>query len=653
MPYLVEDPTGDSSNKVLPQDVKDANYEYDYPNELDLKPGSEVHEHVKNMLLKRARASAQVVNKRHDSWEKIDEKMTGYIPADEAEKDVKDEDERRPISIVFPYSYAMLETFLAYMTAAFIQDPIFMYEGVSPEDTVGAIMMENTIRQQCHRMKVGLNLHTLFRDAACYGIGSAAPYWDKLHGIRLRKREKSSFFGMFKQYEKYQTEEVIFEGNALDNIDPYSYLPDPTVAAQNSQEGEFLGYLDSDSILNLLSWEQHEEGIFNVQYLKHVKNKHTSLKTEGRRSGRHKKTGYDYRNQSEVIPVDLLHMHVNLIPKDWKLGTGEYPEKWSFTLGADSVLIRAKRMNLAHNLYPVVTIAPEFDGYSSVPLSRMEMLYGTQEILDFLMNSHIANVRKAINDMIIVDPYLLNLNDIKNPKYGALIRLRRPAWGRGVEKVAQQLAVTDITQNNVADGSFVMNFMDQLMGADESMRGTMRQGGPERLTKSEFQGTRAGAMSRFERIARIIGIQGMQDLGYMFASHAQQFMDEETYVKTTGRWQETLQNEYGYEGNRMKVTPFDLLIDYDVIVRDGTVPGGNFSESWITLFQTIAQQPQLAQSFDIVKIFKHIARNLGAKNVGDFENKQIPNVAARSMPDEQVEEQARQGNLVPIRGAMG
>ena len=279
----------------------------------------------------------------------------------------------------------------------------------------------------------------------------------------------------------------------------------------------------------------------------------------------------------------------------------------------------------------------------------MEMLYGMQEILDFLLNSHIANVRKAINDMIIVDPYLLNLNDIKKPKYGALIRLRRPAWGRGVEKVAQQLVVTDITQHNVADGNFVMNFMDQLMGADESMRGSMRKSGPERLTKSEFQGTRAGAMTRFERVARLIGIQGMQDIGYMFAYHTQQFMSQSTYVKTVGRWQEVLEKEFGISGQRMKVSPFDLLIDYDTIVRDGTVPGGNFSEGWLELFRIVGGDPQLAQKFDIVRIFKHIARNMGAKNVDEFEHKHIPNMNAQVMPDAQVAAQAQQGNLIPMR----
>ena len=223
MPHVIQ---GNDDPKALGTDWKSADYKYDYPNDLNLKPGSDLHEKIKNRLLERARASSTVMKSRHRSWKKIDEKMTAYIPTDEDEDKIKDKDERRPVSIVFPYSYAMLETYLAYMTAAFIQDPIFMYEGSSPEDTIGAIMLENVIRQHCHRLKVGLPLHTMFRDAGAYGIGIVAPYWERVHGVKIKKRITSSIMGLFKRFERYDSEELLFEGNALDNIDPYDFLPD-------------------------------------------------------------------------------------------------------------------------------------------------------------------------------------------------------------------------------------------------------------------------------------------------------------------------------------------------------------------------------------------------------------------------------------------
>ena len=194
--------------------------------------------------------------------------------------------------------------------------------------------------------------------------------------------------------------------------------------------------------------------------------------------------------------------------------------------------------------------------------------------------------------------------------------------------------------------------MDRISGADASMQGSLRQGGPERLTSAEFQGTMGGGINRLERIAKVVGMQGMQDIGTFFAAHNKQMMTVPGYVKMAGDWEDVLIKEYGYGGQgrgRVEVTPDLLDINYDVVVRDGSVPGGNYSSSWIELFKTVTQVPELAQKFDVVRIFSHIARNLGAKNVNEFVRKG-GNIQAQSMPNEMVDAQVQQGNLIPVEG---
>ena len=338
-------------------------------------------------------------------------------------------------------------------------------------------------------------------------------------------------------------------------------------------------------------------------------------------------------------------MYVNLIPNEWKLGASEYPEKWLFALSSDEVITSASKVDHAHGMFPVAVAAPEFDGFSPTPIGRLEILYGLQHTLDFLFNSHVANVRKSINDMFVVDPYLININDLKDPEPGKLIRLRRPAWGRGVDKVVQQLTVNDITRNNIADSAYITQWMDKISGADQSMMGALRQGGPERLTKGEFQGTRGSAISRLQRVASIIGMQFMQDIGYMFAVHTQQYMSQDTYVKTIGRNQDKLTKIFGKQ-ERVPVTPYDLSIDYDVIVRDGSIPGGNFSEIWVQLFQIIGNSEELTKEFDVFRLFSYIASELGAKNIEDFK-RNVDRVQPTVMGDEETMNEVNKGNLVP------
>lgn len=607
---------GDRS--LLKQDL-----DYKYPEGLNLRPGSELHERIKSEVLTRAQESAAVMSSRFSSWNDIDKSLTCYIPTDEAENKVKSEDVRKPVSIVFPYTYAIAETLISYLVSAFLQDPIFRYEGMGPDDVVGAILLEKVVEQHCIKNKVGLGLHTMLYDSVKYGLGIVGPSW------------KSS---------------RMFSGNSLENIDPYLSLPDINVAVHEVQKGEYYGWINKTNYYDLLTAESNDPDMFNVRYLKALRGTRTSIYPSDS-SMRNLKSGLTAsEDNGTTFPVDRIFKYIKLIPKEWKLGTSEYPELWLFCLASDEIVIKARPAEFDHGMIPITTCAPDFDGYSAVPLSRLEILQGLQTTLDWLFNSHIANVRKAINDMIIVDPFLVNIKDLESPEPGKIIRTRRPAWGRGVKDAVQQLAISDITRGNIADSGWIVQWMQKISGADDSMMGSLRQGGPERLTGAEFKGTRTGAVSRLERVARVIGMQAMQDIGYFFASHCQQLMQDEVYVKVTGDWQDVLIKEYGIpERGRIAVAPRDIDINYDIIVRDGSVPGGNFSEAWIQMFGILGQNPELAQKFDIVRIFTHIARNLGAKNVNDFVRRG-GNINPIIQPDQQVAVQAQAGNLVPFGG---
>ena len=628
-------------------------YDYEYPEGLDLRPSSSLHKKLRDYIWERATESAKIMSMRFSSWNEVDQFLTAYKPVDQEEADVQSLDSRKPVSIVFPYSYAIMETLLSYLVAAFFRDPIFRYEGYSGDDVIGAILLEQVVNLHCIKTKVPLALHTMFRDCTAYGIAPVTPGWKTVMG--KKKQEEGLLSSISQLFSGYKEEEqVLFEGNELVNIDPYLYLPDPNVSVDKVQDGEFVGWVDPTNLMNLLNEEEHDPEMFNVKYLKQMNGARKTTIYTGDSSGRHYKTGVmKNRNESGVLnPVDRIHMYVKLIPADWGLGDNEYPEKWYFQMVADEIIIKARPAGFDHGKFPIAVAAPDFDGYSATPLGRIEMLSGLQGVLDFMFNSHVANVRKAVNDTIIYDPYLINSADLEDPKPGKLVRTRRPAWGKGVKDAVQQLAVSDITRANISDASYIVQAMQKIASTDDPMMGSMRQGGPERLTSKEFQGTQVGAISRMERIAKVIGLQAFQDVGEFFASHTQQLMTEDVFVKITGNWQDLLMQEYGGQVNRgrIKVRPKDLDIAYDVVVRDGSVPGGNFSETWVQLFNILGQNPELAQRFDVVRIFTHIARNLGAKNVNEFVRK--TNVNTMTAPNEAISQGVQQGNLIPFTGGM-
>jgi hypothetical protein len=648
MPYIV---TGDPTNPNNSADFTNVNFDYGYPDGLDLKPGSKLHKKLRDKIWQRARESRNEMSKRYPSWREIDKTMTVYIPLKEKEKALKENDPTKPVSIVIPYSYSVLESLMTYMSMAFFQDPMFRYEGVEDSDTQGAMLMELVIRLHCIKSKVNLAVHTILKDNFKYGVGIGIPGWTTRYG-RVPIKSSSiteSPLGTQQSFQVEFVDKLIYEGNNLTNIDPYMWLPDPSYSSDKIQDSEYQGWLERDNYMNMLSSEQNSDGsIFNVKYLKTLKQKRSSLALD--QSERQAKFGgasNTYKQASSTTnPVDNIKMYINLIPKDWGIGDSEYPEKWFFNLAADEVIIEAYRADHNHGMYPIAAASSEFDGYSITPISRMELLTGSQDTINFLHNSHIANVRKAINDMFVVDPYLININDMTKPGAGKIIRMRKPAWGHGVKGAVEQLLVQDITRANLGDVNYLTSIMDRVSGTDGSMAGAVRQGGPERLTKGEFQGTRGSAVSRLQQTAMIVGTQFMQDIGTMFAVHTQQNMTAETFVKITGRYEKQLKSIFGRDTNKVRVTPLDLAIATDLIVRDGSIPGGNFSESWMELFKTIGQSEILMQEFDITRIFMYIASELGAKNVEDFK-RNVDRIQPTVESDEQVAQQVEAGNYVP------
>lgn len=330
MPFIQQGSTTSSTAELLTRD-----YQYDYPEELNLRPGSTLHQKTVDRVMQRVNDSRRVMENRYKDWDKLDQSLTSYIPSDLEEKEVKADDERKPTSIVVPVSFAIEETFCTYLAGAFLESPIFWYQGVGPEDTLGSILMELLVDLQCNRNKVALNLMTFIKDGIRYGFGVTAPIWKKNYGRKISNESSTSNSSAWR--------EVLFEGNALLNVDPREYLPDPNVPINDVQSGEFTGWVSKSNVLALLDREAQGEDFFNCKYLRHV----SGLSRYARKNSLEANTNRDMMELSNpgtsTKPIDVIYMYVNLIPKEWELGSSEYPEKWLFAVASDTVLIRRNR----------------------------------------------------------------------------------------------------------------------------------------------------------------------------------------------------------------------------------------------------------------------------------------------------------------------
>lgn len=617
MPLRLDDPNNTTGRTIEGIDIESVDLEYDkdYPKGIDLHPTSEQHKELLDKILVYAQEASTEISQRHEEWRKIDTTLTAFVP-DNIKQTAKDRGDKTMPAII-PSSYTILETLLAYMVATFLQDPVFTYNPTGPEDAEGSALLEMIIQTQVLKAKMGLNFHTQWRDAFAYGLGVTTTYWNTLRGVRRTAETVLNPDTDIEEIKIIKENAILYQGNFLNNIDPFLYLPDPTVAVQDVQKGRYVGWASRDNKLALLSEEEEKtSSLFNIGYLKYISGQSRYMvATRDRQdsaSGRNAKTTYKTDMDS---PVDLVTMYVNLIPDDWKLGKSTKPEKWCFIIAGDQIIIAAQPMNLDHNMYPVSVVAPDYDGYSATPISRLEISLPLQDIVDFLFNSRIANVRKAVNDTLIVDPSMINMNDLRSPEPGKIVRTRRSSWGKGVTGAVDQLKVVDITKGNLVDIEILQNQMKETTSAVDVISGNVRKGG-ERRSATEFRDARTGALAKLNKTARMIAMQGMIDIGIMLASQTQQLMTEDMKLKLTGRWAEDLAVEYGDEG--IEVGQQDILVMTDVTVGSGNIPGGEPTELWIQLMQMASASPELLQRIDFNRVFIHIARQLGANNTIDF-----------------------------------
>jgi len=77
-----------------------------------------------------------------------------------------------------------------------------------------------------------------------------------------------------------------------------------------------------------------------------------------------------------------------------------------------------------------------------------------------------------------------------------------------------------------------------------------------------------------------------------------EFMLFHNYVQVAGRHAEMLTAIFG--ANSVAVSPLDLHVNYDIVARDGSLPGGEGAQAMMRMFELMAKSPELMQVFDAI-----------------------------------------------------
>ena len=616
---------------------------------LETPKESKLHNDLVARLSSRVRLAETGHSRKHIKWQQAEELCVAFVPETEqdgARRRSRETGKPSYTTIQVPYSYALLMSAHTYWTSVFFaRAPVHQYQGRHGEGEQQVQAMEALIGYQVEVGGFMGPYYIWFYDAGKYGAGILGHYWDRqtLHyGELVEMADPLDPNASPKLYQV--TKEVQgYIGNRVYNVSVWDFMHDPRVALKNFQRGEFciartrIGW--SDII------RRKKQGWYNknVDFLKgHLTDKGRTLGSSVIDRPQFDMTLSIYDGVEEELKhpsgATFYEIYIELIPDEWGLGKGlMFPQKWCFTITEDlSLVIGAQPMGYVHCQFPFDVLEPEVEGYGLYTRGFPEIMKPIQDTVDWLLNVHFYNVRASVNNQFIIDPSKIVLKDVQNSGPGWVWRLRPEAYGSDLTKIFTQVAVTDITKNNMNDFQAMFGVGERTLGVNDQIMGAMNTGAT-RKTATEVRTTTGFGINRQKTIAEYMSASAFAPHSQKLVQTSQQMYDNTQKLRRVG----DLALEAGQQF--LNVTPENIVGFFDMVPVDGTLPIDRMAQAnmWKEILASVRMMPpQIAMGYDWMRIFGWAAQIGGLKNINQFRVQVIPDGMGQQMADA--------GNVIPM-----
>ncbi len=661
----------------------------DAPLEERLKYGTPLHAKILTSLMARLKLGKDAVQQRYDAWDQVDEQTRLYANLNRGAKrgdgtsmsDTLEMPFER--GIVVPASYAILMVRLSQLMSILTNRmPLWEIDGRGDDDVESSKLMEAAIdydMQQCYAL---LALYSQMQDSEKYGIGVIYDVWESENGWKYTKPNVApgtaqtigQMFGMPMTPRKEWG--TVKEYNNWTPIDPYRFWCDPRVPKSRFQTGEFAGHRVNRSYLYLMERQQPYGPYFNMDSLPA---KQAEIKDITPKRDTLLGTTYDLKASTDpddkgYYIVDALQ--IRLIPREWGLGPETLPEIWWFTVVNELVIVRAHKSSYDHGQFTYGVIESNYDHHALYNPGNIENIDGLQRFMSWLLNSHLENIRKALNDVLIYSPALIEESDLLNP--GPVRHVRISPKGEELllagllqpSQLVQQLQITDVTKPHLEAFKFIYEMCQLMMATNDPMTGAPTQ---NKKTLGEVNQMMFGAGKRISLSFRLNELMGWQPQVLRAISNRQQFTSTEQYMRILGGAGSQTPGAI----QRLLVKPWDLQGNFDYICRSAMLPPdpGRQAMVWVQLMLGLSKFPQImapgpdGKMLDMRRIFNEIARCMGIRNIGEFYTMapmpgMMPGMPGmppgtppgqmpvQVMPDHEVANGVQRGDLTPVPGRL-
>lgn len=585
--------------------------------------------------------SRQSMSKYYDMWDRNDRVYRGERAVDEQDKKALKRNE--PAKVFVPLTHTQVQTFVSFATMLLTQrDYFFELGGTGVEDEKPAKLAQACIQRDLEHNKFeGILLPQFLTDVARYGLGvfktqfkritcpyqsmQPDPKWKPVPG--LPTQQVPPMVPVWQEKTKYL-------GNAIEVVSPYRWFPDTRIPITRYRDGEFCADENEYSITELHKMEK--QGL--VAGVAQIPKIPDDSFNDRRMASIDKQT--NARFDPTINPRDASHftliteVEIKINPSQTFISEGVAIDP---TLDADVVvlvwiandgrIIRIDDSGYEHNDF--LHDAAQFfnDQNRLVNHGIAELLGPMQDVIDFLMNSRITNVRKVVSNFIVADPKNIVMQDLidRNP----VIRLSSTVpEGMSIDHFLKQLNVQDVTVGHINDMAVVKDFSEESTGLTDNLMGRYSEG---RRSARESSNVNANAAGR-----AITPIKGLWEgailpTGRKMLSNLRQGLDEEQLVRVIGlqRYLVDSQPTMGPAGPMEPAVRGFLPVDkstlagsYDFLVFEGTLPSQRMATAaaLLQLGDVLIKNPQavLALGVDPKLLMEEWLELQGVRNAARF-----------------------------------
>lgn len=613
-----------------------------------IKTDDKLHSDLVSFITSLVKISDDKLNERLSDWRIAEEMNQSYVPAADAERLQKRQNQSWMDSftkITIPYCYGVQMAMHTYLASVFMgRSPVYQSGGRNGQGQDQILMMDALIDYQMMAGDMAVPHYMFLMDPLTYGVGVMGLYWDEELRSVTSYRDEPKMIGdipVLDGNQQPETEKVEFveeiegyKGHKAFNVRPTDMLFDTRISLACYQQGEFLGRRMRKHENEIKSMEGR--GYFNTEQACYAGNGSKDNDLQSENAAMIETSDQAVLGKRESKMINLKEMYIKLIPSKWGLGSNTREEMWRFTLAENTILIEARPAGWYHGMFPYIVQPLEYDAYSLSSRGIPQLGRPFNDTMDWLINSHMFNVKKAVNNEFIFDPSVISSRDFLDARPGKRIRLLPAGYGKDIRNMVHQLPQVDYTRQNLADIAIIEGLFQKVTGVTPQMMGSMQTGG--RRSATEVRTQNAGGVSRLKVLAEFFSATSFSQAYRLLASGSRQMYDQEMTLRIAGN--------QGANNSVVQYTPNQLAGEFDFVPVDGTLPVDRMAMAamYREILTSMGQMPSVAGRYDVAGIFAWTVKMAGIKNLDTFK--------IQPQDEQKIMDEVRRGNLVLSQEAM-